>query len=451
MSRQTQAHFIRSIGRWALTGLAINTIVGSGIFGIPGELNRLLGRASPLAMVLAALAMVFIVVPTMEVGSQFSEPGGAYLYARTAFGRFARLQVGWLSLLSVIASDGANASLFIIYLSGFFPAAGHGWLRGFFMALLIGIPAAVNYRGVRGGAGLSSFLVVAKLLPLAILIAVGLAYFRHHFPSIHFADVSLPSGRTWLSALLLTAFSYQGFEGALYPAGEVKDPRRTIPFALFASSLTVMCFYTLVQLTVVAAIGTSTSSRPVADAALVLLGGWGAVLIGIGVMFSTGGHISSMMLQVPRLAYSLAAKGEFPHFLARLHPRYYTPSTAIVGYALLVWIFAVSGGFLWTLLLASGAKMIIYISICAALIRLRRLRPNADALRVPFGPAFAVAGIVVSLAIVTQLHRSGVLLLALTAFVAAANWWFTKSVPEEPAGIRQVDGFTRKFGEKLSE
>src|SRR5579872_1864278 len=108
MSQQPYARFIRTIGRWALTGLAINTIVGSGIFGIPGELNRLLGRASPLAMVLAAVAMIFIVIPTMEVGSQFSEPGGAYLYARTAFGRFAGLQVGWLSLLTVIASDGAN-------------------------------------------------------------------------------------------------------------------------------------------------------------------------------------------------------------------------------------------------------------------------------------------------------------------------------------------------------
>src|SRR5215472_12606024 len=147
--------FVRSIGRWALTGLVINCMIGSGIFGIPGELNRLLGRASPVAMVLAALATALVILPTMEVASQFSEPGGAYVYARTAFGRFAGLQVGWFSLLSMVAADAANASLFVIYLAGFFPAAGQSWPRNLLMAALIAIPAWVNYRGANSGASLS--------------------------------------------------------------------------------------------------------------------------------------------------------------------------------------------------------------------------------------------------------------------------------------------------------
>lgn len=429
--------FVRSIGRRALTGLVINCMIGSGIFGIPGELNRLLGRASPVAMVLAALATALVILPTMEVASQFSEPGGAYLYARTAFGRFAGLQVGWFSLLSMVAADAANASLFVIYLAGFFPAAEHGWLRDLLMAALIGIPAWVNYRGARSGASLSSLLVVAKLLPLAVLIVLGLSRFGHNVPAFHLGEVTAVRPSVWLSALLLTGFSYGGFEAALCPAGEVKDPRRTVPFALAAALIGVACVYALVQVVTLATIGTSTSARPVADVAAVLLGGWGAPLIAAAVMISTSGHISSMILHAPRLAYSLAAKGEFPALLARLHPRYHTPGKAIVCYALLVWVFAASGGFLWALLLASGAKMIIYAAICAGLIRLRRMRPQAEAWRVPFGTAFSVAGTGISLAIVTQISKSGALLMLATAAVAAANWWFARGRVRESHAMAQ--------------
>src|SRR5580704_12891050 len=143
--------FVRSIGRWALTGLALNCIIGSGIFGLPGELNRLVGRASPLAMVFAALAMGCIMAAMAEVGSQFSEPGGPYLYARIVFGRFVGLQVGWFALLSTIAAVAANANIFVVYLAGFFPSAGHGALRVLILSAFLGFPATVNYLGARRG------------------------------------------------------------------------------------------------------------------------------------------------------------------------------------------------------------------------------------------------------------------------------------------------------------
>lgn len=429
---------VRSIGRWALSGLAINVVVGSGIFGTPGELNRLLGRASPVAMVLAALAMTLVIIPAAEVASQFSEPGGAYLYARSAFGRFAGLQVAWLSLLTTVASDAASASLFVVYLAGFFPAAEHRWVRDLLMAGLIAVPAAVNYRGAKRGSNLSSLLAIAKLLPLAAVVVFGVARFGPVFPPIHLADIAAPARSAWLSALLLAGFSYQGFEGALYASGEVEDPRRTIPFALAASFLTAVCLYTLVQLVIIASIGTSTSARPVADTAVVLFGASGGVLIAVAVMLSTGGHVASMILLAPRLAYALSAKGEFPSFLSRLHPRYRTPVAAIACYALLVWVFAATGGFLWVLLLSAGAKMIIYATMCAALIQLRRKRPQAEALRVPFGPAWSVAGIAIAVTLVTRLNTSALLLLAATAMMATANWWFARRRGASPEILPQA-------------
>src|SRR5215470_8672580 len=118
--RRTMA-FVRSIGRWTMTALVINCIIGAGIFGLPAELTRLLGRASPFAMIFAALGMAIIMACVTEVASQFSEPGGAYLYVRTAFGHFMGMQIGWFDLLAVTGGLAAVASLFLNYFTAFLP------------------------------------------------------------------------------------------------------------------------------------------------------------------------------------------------------------------------------------------------------------------------------------------------------------------------------------------
>lgn len=428
--------FVRSIGRWALAGLALNCIIGSGIFGLPGELNRLVGRASPAAMIFSALAMGCIMAAMAEVGSQFSEPGGPYLYARTVFGRFAGLQVGWFSLLSTIAAVAANANIFVVYLAGFFPAAGHGFPRVMILTAFLAVPATVNYLGARQGAGMSSVFVIAKILPLALLIVVGLARFRHQLPVVTLSEISAPGLRPWLTALLLLVFAYGGFEAAMIPAGEVKDPRRTLPFAMGTSLLAAAVVYTLLQFVTVATIGASTTARPLAATAGILLGTAGAAVIGIAVMISTTGHVSSVMLHAPRLAYSLAESGEFPRFLATLHPRFRTPTAALGCYAALVWLLAVTGGFYIAVMLATAAKVIMYCATCAALIPLRRRQPGADALRIPFGPAVSLVGVAISLALLTQLRGTQILLMFATALVAATNWWFAK---HQDAALRRVD------------
>src|SRR5215471_10116803 len=177
--------FVRSIGRWTMTALVINSIMGSGIFGVPGELIRLLGPASPFAMLFAALGMAVIMACIAEVASQFSEPGGPYRYVRAAFGRFLGIQVGWFHLLAVAGSVAAAANLFVDYLMTFLPWTLNAWERSLLMAILIAIPAAANYVGVRSGANLSSVMTVAKLSPLALLILFGVTRFGQHTRMIH--------------------------------------------------------------------------------------------------------------------------------------------------------------------------------------------------------------------------------------------------------------------------
>jgi basic amino acid/polyamine antiporter, APA family len=418
--------FVRSIGRWAFAGLVVNCIIGSGIFGIPAELTRRLGRASPLAMIAAGLAMATIMASFAEVGSQFSQPGGSYLYVRTAFGRFTGMQVGWFWLLSALGGGAASANLFVTYLAEMAPVAEQAWARAAILTVLIAIPVAANYRGVRAGANVSSVLTVAKLLPLGALIALGLWRFGHAAELIHPAEITAPGWKAWAESLLLVSFAYQGFEDAVVPAGEVRNPRRTVPFALFTGLFGCVAVYTLLQFVTVATIGERASDRPLGEVAAALVGPGGATLLSMAVMLSTYGYISAVILNAPRLASAFAENGDAPAAIGRLHPRFRTPGLAIVGVAALLWVLALTGTFLWALALAVGASTIYYGGVCATLIRLRRTRPDADALRIPWGPVWAALGIVFSLLMLAQLDFREALLMLVTAGIAAGNWCWAK-------------------------
>ena len=418
-----------------MTALVINCIIGNAIFGLPSEVTRLVGRASPIAMIVGALAFAIIMACLAEVASQFSEPGGVYLYVRTAFGRFAGMQAGWFYLLAASAGGAANASLFMIYLGGLLPWMGGSKQHALLLALLISVPTVTNYIGVRSGAALSNLLTVAKLLPLALLIALGITRFGHHVQILSPSEITKPGIASWLSALFLLFFAYGGPENALVPAGEVKNPRETVPFGLLAGLAACAVVYALVQFVTVATIGTSATARPLAETASVLIGRTGGTFVTIGVMISTYGWLSGGLLEVPRLACSLAAQGDAPGLLGKLHARFKTPAIAIVLYAAFIWLLSATGAYLWIAAVGSGALVVIYFAGCAALIRLRRQHPHADALRLPFGQGFALAGIVICLAAVTRLHIREALLMGITALIASANWWWAKRESERKTQV----------------
>ena len=145
---------VRAIGRWGLTALVLNSIIGSGIFGLPSLVAGLLGDRGPWAYLIATLGIGAIMACFAEVASQFREAGGPYLYAREAMGRFAGIQIGWQAWLVRLTSAAANANLFVIYLGEFWPQAGQPVPRAVVLTLLIGMLAAINVRGVSGGAHL---------------------------------------------------------------------------------------------------------------------------------------------------------------------------------------------------------------------------------------------------------------------------------------------------------
>src|SRR5215831_14967717 len=358
----TRAELVRAIGRWSMVALAVNSIVGSGIFGLPSPVAGFLGRASPLAVLLAGAGMGVIIACYGEVASQFTETGGTYLYLRHALGRLAGLQVVWLMLLSRLTAVAASMNLLVTYLAEFWPRATHPLPRLAIITGFIAVLAAVNCRGVGAGTHMSNASVVAKLGALGLVCVAGIVWLTVH-PAVP-APPLAPSTDSWLKAMLLLLFAYGGYEAALNPMGEARDPRRDVAFALFAALGIVTVLYTVLQWVVVGVLpDPAASQRPLADAARVMLGAPGAALISIGALVSVYGYVSANMLTTPRGIFAPAQAGDLPALLGAVHSRWRTPYVSILVFAVLLWAFSQFASFSWNVTLP-----ILGVAICALLL-----------------------------------------------------------------------------------
>jgi len=415
---------VRAIGRWSMVALAVNCILGSGIFGLPAPVAAYVGKWSPLAVIIAGLAMAAIIGCYAEAASQFTESGGHYLYVRRAFGRFAGVQVGWMTLLSRLTACAAAVNLLVISLGEFWARAGEPVPRLLVVSLFVGTLGLANYRGVSAGTLVSNVSVIAKLVPLALVCAVGLAWLTIH-PAL--APVASGGVDAWLKAVLLLIFAYGGYEAALFPMGEARDPRHDAGFALFVALLVVAFLYTVLQLIVVGALpDAGNSERPLADVARVMMGQGGAALISVGALISVYGYLSANLLAGPRGTFALAERGDFPARFAAIHPRFRTPYFSITVYALLVWAFALLGSFTWNVTLSAVARLLYYGAVCAAVPVLRLKQPGAAAFRLPGGALVPALGVLICLALLTRVDFSKSLILLAVILAATVNWLLTR-------------------------
>lgn len=425
MSHPSGPQLARVIGRWSLLGLAVNGIIGSGIFGLPTTLAGILGAASPYAVVLGGAAMALIVACYAEVASQFDASGGTYLYVSCALGRLAGIQVGWMMLLVRLTACAASANLFVSYLGEFWPGATQATPRFIMITLLFGTLATANYRGASAGTSISSVSVAAKLLALGALCAAGTLYMATH-AGTHEVAARVPLD-SWLNAVLLLFFAYGGYEIVLNAGGETRNPRRDAPFALFVGLLVVTLLYTTLQIIVLRLVpNLANSTRPLADAARILAGPAGSALVSAAALLSVYGFLSASMLGMPRGIFALAESGDFPIRLAAVHPKFRTPYVSILAFALPAWLAAELGSFSWNVTLSSVARLFYFGAVCAAVPALRRKQPSAAAFRIPAGPLLPFAGIAICVLLLTRIDLGGSLILAATIAVALLNWVLVK-------------------------
>jgi amino acid transporter len=372
------------------------------VYLLPAAAAALLGPASVWAVLLAGGAVLLLVLCFAEAASHFDGPGSGYLYTREAFGSFVGFEVGWMSWLTRVASVASLSNGFAQAMTFLWPGAGSGGARVVTVALPLAVLTWINVIGVRHGARVAAGFTIAKILPLLVLIGAGIFAIE---PS-RLLPVPAPDAANLGRAALLLLFAYAGFENTPAAAGEYRDPRRDVPFALITMLVVVTLVYTLVQLVALGTLpdlGQRTAGAPLADAATLLLGAGAGVLLTAGAAISIGGNIGSSMLAGPRYLYALAVDGYGPRYLAGVHPRYHTPAAAIVTQAVIGGVLAFSGSFVQLALLSVIARMFTYVGTAAAVPFLRRKYPRtAKTLVLPGGAAIPAAALLLSLGLLAS-------------------------------------------------
>jgi APA family basic amino acid/polyamine antiporter len=424
---QPPGGLVRTIGRWSLAALMLNTMIGASIFGIPSIIAGYLGKLSPAGYLIAFAGIAVIAACLAEVSSYFQEAGGPYLYTRVAFGRFAAIQIGWLTWLSRITACSGVANLFITYLSSFFPPVTRGWTRATILAALIGFLAAVNYRGVSGGKALSNFFTITKILLLALFIVGGFMAIALH-PSVRVTPASVPlTAANCFQAILLMVYAYGGFEAALFASGEASDPRKDAPAALLIAIVTATLLYICVQVVVIYTLANpGATTKPAVDSARQFLGPIGVTLVAVGTLISVYGYLSANMLHTPRVTFAMGERGDFPSFFAAIHPRFRTPHLSIVIFAIMLILFSIGGNFRWNASLSAISRLFMYGAIVAALPVLRRKYPQGGKFRLPAGMFFATVGLAFMGVLLTQMHRAELIVLSITFAVGLLNWLWAR-------------------------
>jgi amino acid transporter len=396
----------RELGKWALTAIGVNQVIGSGIFRLPADLAASAGAWSPFLVAAVGVASLLIALCFAEVSSRFDATGGSYLYTRAAFGRFLSFEVGWMLWFTRVASWASVLHVLAGSLALYWPVLNGGWPRGALITGVVATIAAINVRGIKLSSVVVNFFTIGKLLPLLAFVAVGVFFMDVERLR---PDASVPVNDLATGALLLI-FAYGGYETVPVPAGEARDPRSAVPFALIMTIVVVTIVMVLVQVVTLGTLEQATrTATPLADAAGVFMGAAGVLLLTVGATISTSGNSMGQALSGSRSLYALAEQRDVPRVFGYVHPRFRTPSNAILFTCVVSLALALSGTFVTLAAASAISRLLVYVATAASVVILRQpkyagvVQPATFTL--PLGPVIPAAAILISLSIIAGATR----------------------------------------------
>jgi amino acid transporter len=385
----------RSLGRFDVVALCINSVVGAGVLAMPAELAADAGRLS-LAVILVAFVVVgFLALTLAEVASRYEETGGPQLYAEHTFGPATGFTVGWLLTVSRLASTALIAQVMVNYAAELAPALAARLPRAAAITASMLVLTVINVRGVQGGAWVGNALTVVKLVPLTLIAVAGLWFAG--WTSMPTAEPRVPGGL--MNAMNVALFACVGFDVATVVAGEMRSPRRDLPVSILGGLAVSCVLYLLLMLACFGVLpDTAASKLPLVDVAQHFIGPAGATGMAVAAVISCAGGLAVQMLVTPRNVYALGESGDLPRASVAVHPEFRTPWIAILATAVLSWILAITGTFEYLLGLFVISRMLAHGSTAAALIALRR-REGAAPLPIPAGVPISVLAIAACVAL----------------------------------------------------
>jgi basic amino acid/polyamine antiporter, APA family len=354
---------VRKVGPWGLAASVVGIVVGAGIFAVPGALAAAVGPYAPFAFLVCGLAIGAVAICFAEGGSRMPTSGGVYGYIEAAFGPLTGYVAGMLLLVGdVLACGGVAAALADVAAS----VASKSLVPTVHAAVIVGVigsVALINIAGVARAARFVSVATALKLIPLFIFIIVGCT----RIDSVNFVQAVQPDTEGLGRAAILALFSFIGMEAPLAASGEVAQPSRTIPRALAIAMVSVALIYVAIQIVAQGVLGASLahSRAPLADAMGHISPLLRALMLA-GAVVSMFGWISSDLLGSPRILFAFARDGLLPRALGVVHPRTRAPYVAILVYAGLAAVLALTGSFAELAALAALTTAALYAVGCVA-------------------------------------------------------------------------------------
>jgi len=393
----------KKMGFWTVLLFGINSIIGSGIFLLPNEGMRLFGPASIFVLAFDAVLVLTIGLCFAEDSSLFEETGGAYVYAKAAFGNFVGYEVGFVTWTIRIIAEGTLYVGFATAVAGVFPQLNNPIAKDIIVTIMALSLMFVNLFGIKVASFLNNTVTISKLLPLVIFIAIGIWFIK----GSNFTPMIPASGSghgSFAKAAMTMFFVFTGIESSVVAAGEMKNPKKDLPKVLIIVILAVAAFYILVQTVCIGVLGTSLakSATPIQDAFGSIVGGFGKYLVAAGTLMSIGGVGFSTSFITPRFGVAMAEHGMMPQFLTHKN-RFGVPHNAIIISALLGLLVAVSVSFNTLVQISAVSKFAQYIPSCLAVLVFRKTMKNRKSgFKIPFGWFVPVLAITISLWLLAQ-------------------------------------------------
>jgi len=426
------ARLKRDIGFVGAAFLVLNSVIGAGIFALPGKVAVNAGLFSPWLFLIVGVLFLAVVLTFAELASYYDQTGGPVLYAGDAFGPIAGFSTGWLIFLARMTAFAANANVMALYLASLSDVFASDIARTAIITMVtVGLTWA-NVLGVKDGVRTMAVLTVLKVVPLVLLVLLGLQHVT--------GETLIPGGNFHVddlgSTTLLLIYAYVGFETIGVTAGETSKPKRTLPLALVRTVVGTGVLYFLIVLVFISVI----SAENYADATLVdvgraLAGPAGALIITLTAVFSIGGNLAGSMLAAPRLIYSLAENRLLPQWFAHISEKYSTPDRSILVMGAMALVLGLSSNFVELAVGSSVVRLLGYIICIAALPVIRRnASPEAQeaAWRLPGGYTIPLIGMGICVWLVAQSKRDdwinvSILLAIGIVLYLIERWYYSRT------------------------
>ncbi len=360
---------LRGIGFAGAAVLVLNSVIGAGIFALPGVIAARAGILSPWLFLAIGVLIITVVLTFAELSSYFKDSGGPVLFTTSAFGPLVGFSTGWILFVSRMTAFAANTNAMAVYLAVVWPWFGSGIGRGLLIFTVCSTLTWANFIGVKEGVRTMVVITFLKIVPILILILLGL----QHVSADTLFPATMPTIDDLGGTTLLLIYAFVGFESATIISGETQKPKETLPKALVQMIMIIGVLYFLIVLVYISVLpDAGASEATLTEVGRELMGPAGAIMITFAAFFSIGGNLSSIMLAVPRLPFALAEERLLPRWFGHVHEKYSTPSNSILLLGGLGLIFALSGSFAALAAASSLTRLISYVLCIGSLPIIRK-------------------------------------------------------------------------------